>query len=106
MAKAGETVLGDSGRLSRKLAFVLRADVVVSTRLVRHDETVARERFPDSFSRVSQVVDQYGGIAHEVPGDALIADLSRASDAVCTALTSRDNNSTNCHLSPVLDRLR
>ena len=71
---------------SRKLAVILHADVVGSTDLVRLNETVAHERMQDTFRRLSETIESYGGIAHELRGDALVAEFGRASDALCAAL--------------------
>jgi adenylate cyclase len=73
-------------RLSRKLAVLLHADVVGSTSLVQKNETLAHERIVDAFKRFSATIESYGGIAHEIRGDALLAEFDRASDAVSTAL--------------------
>ena len=37
-------------------------------------------------NRFSETIERYGGRAHEVRGDALVAEFARASDAVCAAL--------------------
>ena len=71
---------------SRKLAVILHADVVGSTALVQKDESLAHLRIREAFQRLSKVTKDYGGAAHEVRGDALVAEFSRASDAVCAAL--------------------
>ncbi len=71
---------------SRKLAVILHADIVGSTALVRRDETLAHARIHDAFRRFSEAIDAYGGTVHEVRGDALVAEFSRASDAVSAAL--------------------
>ncbi len=71
---------------SRKLAVILHADIVGSTALVRRDETLAHARIHDAFRRFSETIDAYGGRVHEVRGDALVAEFSRASDAVSAAL--------------------
>jgi len=67
---------------SRKLAVILHADVVDSTPLVRLNETIAHERIQDTFRRFSEAITGHDGIAHEIRGDALVAEFSRASDAV------------------------
>ena len=74
------------GHHSRKMAAILHADVAGSTGLVQLDEAVAHERINEAFSRFSQSIEQYGGTVHEIRGDALVAEFSRASDAVCAAL--------------------
>ena len=70
----------------RKLAVILHADVVGSTALVQRNESVAHERMQDVFRRFSATIESYGGVAHEIRGDALVAEFARASDAVSAAL--------------------
>lgn len=64
----------------RKLAVILHADVVGSTSLVQKNETLAHERIRDTFQRFSETISAYNGIAHEITGDALVAEFGRASD--------------------------
>ncbi len=64
----------------RKLAVILHADVVGSTSLVQKSETLAHERIRDTFQRFSETISAYNGIAHEIRGDALVAEFDRASD--------------------------
>ncbi len=71
--------------LLRKLAVILHADVVGSTRLVQLNETLAHERIQAAFHHLSETIENYGGIAHELRGDALVAEFERASDAVAAA---------------------
>ena len=73
-------------RLSRRLTVILRADVVGSTLLVQRDESVAHSRIRAAFSRFAQTIIAYGGAAHEIRGDALVAEFARASDALPAAL--------------------
>lgn len=84
--------MAGAGRSPRKLAVILHADVVGSTALVRLNEALAHERFQDVFLRLTRAIEAYGGIAHEVRGDALVAEFNRASDAVCAALVFQDGN--------------
>ena len=70
----------------RKLAVLLHADIVGSTLLVRNNETLAHGCIQDTFQRFSEVISNHGGTAHEIRGDALVAEFSRASDAVSAAL--------------------
>lgn len=77
---------------TRKLAVVLHADVVGSTKLVQRNETLAHNRVQDAFRRFSKIITSYGGIAREIRGDALIAEFPRASDAVCAALRFQQLN--------------
>ncbi|MDJ0957706.1 MAG: adenylate/guanylate cyclase domain-containing protein [Arenicellales bacterium] len=71
---------------SRKLAVILHADVVGSTTLVKLNETLAHERIRDTFRRLSEKINDHNGIAHEIRGDALVAEFARASDTVSAAL--------------------
>jgi adenylate cyclase len=85
-------------RQSRKLAVILHADVVGSTTLVQLSETLAHERIQNAFHHLSSAISAYGGIAHEIRGDALVAEFARASDAVCAALRFQQSNTeTNTH---------
>jgi TolB-like protein/class 3 adenylate cyclase len=77
---------------SRKLAVILHADVVGSTNLVQRDETLAHTRIQDVFHRFSETIELYGGATTELRGDALVAEFSRASDAVCTAVAFQAEN--------------
>ena len=69
-----------------KLAVILHADIVGSTALVREDERVAHERIQDTFRQFSDTISTYEGITHELRGDALLAEFTRASDAVAASL--------------------
>ncbi len=77
---------------TRKLAVLLHADVVDSTRLVQKDESIAHQRIRGAFQRLADMTVAYGGIAHEIRGDALVAEFSRASDAVSAALAFQAAN--------------
>ena len=70
----------------RKLAVLLHADVVDSTALVQANEALAHQRILSCFQYFAGIIKSYGGAAHEVRGDALIAQFERASDAVSAAL--------------------
>jgi adenylate cyclase len=76
----------EKDRLSRKLAVILHADVVGSTLLVQQNETLAHERIQATFNNFSETISSYGGVTHELRGDALVAEFDRASDAVAAAL--------------------
>ena len=80
---------------ARKLAVLLHADVVDSTRLVQKDESLAHQRIHNVFQRLAEKTAAYGGVAHEVRGDALVAEFSRASDAVCGGLAFQADNILN-----------
>jgi len=84
----------------RKLAALLHADVIGSTSLVQKNETLAHERIQDTFRRFSKTISHHGGIAHEIRGDALVAEFARASDAVSASLAFQaDNTSQNEQIS-------
>jgi adenylate cyclase len=70
----------------RKLAVLLHADVVGSTALMQANEALTHQRILSCFQYLAGVIKSYGGTAHEVRGDALIANFERASDAVSAAL--------------------
>jgi adenylate cyclase len=70
----------------RKRAVLLHADVVDSSALVQANEALAHQRILSCFKYLAGVIKSYGGTAHEVRGDAMIAEFERASDAVCAAL--------------------
>jgi adenylate cyclase len=76
----------------RKLAVLLHADVVGSTALVQLDETLAHQRIQDTFRRFSATIASNNGIAHEIRGDALVAEFARASDAVSASLAFQAAN--------------
>ncbi len=85
-------------RLTGKLAVILHADVVESTRLVQQDEHLAHSRIRDAFKRFGDTITAYDGRVRELRGDALLAEFERASDAVCAALAFQavqdEHNST------------
>jgi adenylate cyclase len=75
-----------------KLAVILHADIVGSTALVHKNEQIAHERIRAVLNRLSQSVSEHAGIAHEVRGDALVAEFARPSDAVTAALAFQELN--------------
>jgi len=76
----------EKGRLSRKFAVILHADVVGSTKLVQQNEILAHERIQDAFQRFSGNIEKYQGHVLELRGDALLAEFERPSDAVTATL--------------------
>jgi len=78
-----------------KLAVLLHADVVESTALVRRNESLAHQRIQDTFRRLSETIAAHEGIAHEIRGDALVAEFARASDAVSASLTFQAGNTAH-----------
>jgi adenylate cyclase len=84
-----------------RLAVILHADVVESTTLVRQDERLAHQRIQAVFRDVASLVGRYGGTVNELRGDALVAEFSRASDAVLAALAAQEAN--RAHLSGLED---
>ncbi len=81
-----------AAQLPRKLAVILHADVVGSTTLVQQNETLAHERIQAAFRNLASSIEDYGGITHELRGDALVAEFERASDAVAAALSFQAEN--------------
>ena len=81
--------------LSRKLAVILHADVVGSTALVQRNETVAHERMQAAFHQFASAITAYGGVAHELRGDAIVAEFERASDAVAASLAFQARNAAS-----------
>ncbi|MFA9419905.1 MAG: adenylate/guanylate cyclase domain-containing protein [Gammaproteobacteria bacterium] len=82
----------NKNNLSRKLAVILHADVVGSTSLVQRNETLAHKRIQAAFRQFSETIVVYGGIAHELRGDAIVAEFERASDAVAASLAFQIQN--------------
>jgi adenylate cyclase len=82
----------EKDQLSRKLAVILHADVVGSTSLVQQDEALAHKRIRNAFNHFSKTIAAYGGIAHEIRGDALVAEFERPSDAVTAAIAFQASN--------------
>ena len=69
-------------RLPRKLAVILHTDVVGSTALVQRNKSLAHACIQGAFRRFSLTNEAYGGVTHELRGDALVAEFARATDAV------------------------
>lgn len=89
---------------TRKLAVVLHADVVGSTGLVQSNETLAHERIRDAFLRFSEIISSYNGAAHEIRGDALVAEFARVSDAISASLAFQIGNTA--HNEGLADSIR
>ena len=89
---------------SRKLAVILHADVVGSTLLVQTNEMLSHERIRDAFKRLTDITQEQRGTAHEIRGDALVAEFSLASDAVEAALSFQDSNKD--YLESLTDEIR
>ena len=75
-----------------KLAVLLHADVMGSTELVQRDEALAHEKIQQAFHHLSGVITAHQGIAREIRGDALVAEFSRASDAVSAAVAFQNEH--------------
>ena len=84
----------EKDHLSRKLAVLLHADVVESTSLVQNNEILAHERIQGTFRRFSETISNYGGVALEIRGDALVAEFAKASDSVSASLAFQAANTT------------
>jgi TolB-like protein len=66
--------------------------------LVQKNETLAHERIQDVFRRFAKTISDHDGIAHEIRGDALVAEFARASDAVSASLAFQVANTTHNEL--------
>jgi class 3 adenylate cyclase len=53
--------------------------------LVQLNETLAHQRIQGAFRRFSKVITSHDGVAHEIRGDALVAEFARVSDAVAAS---------------------
>ena len=78
----------------RKLAVLLHADIVDSTRLVQRNDVIAHERMREAFRRLGEIARSFQGTVREVRGDALVAEFPRASDAVAAAIDFQETNAT------------
>ncbi len=96
-----------SGPPASRLAVILHADVVGSTRLVLRDERLAHQRIQGVLQRLCATVAQYGGAARELRGDAVVAEFGRAGDAIAAAVAFQSSsallNATRIgHIEPQL----
>ncbi len=87
----------------RRLAVMLHADVVGSTALVQLNESLAHQRIQGAFRRFSEIISSHGGIAHEVRGDALLAEFAKASDAIGAAAAFQAANAA--HIDGLADEV-
>ena len=78
--------------LDRKLAVILHADVVGSTRWVQKNESLAHQRIVNSFKQLASDISEFDGVVQEIRGDALLAIFPRASDAVNAALAFQNHH--------------
>ncbi len=89
---------------TRKLAVLLHADVIDSTLLVQINETIAHARIQDVFKRFDVTITKHNGTTQEIRGDALVAEFSKASDAVTAALEFQSANTS--HNKGITDEVR
>ena len=89
---------------ARKLAVLLHADVIGSTLLVQLNETIAHARIQDVFKRFDLTITKHNGTTQEIRGDALVAEFSKASDAVTAALEFQSANTV--HNKGITDDVR
>jgi len=73
----------------------MHADIVGSTALVQLNESLAHQRIQDTFRRFSETIAAHSETAHEIRGDALLAEFSRASDAVSASTAFQIANTTH-----------
>jgi len=69
-----------------RLAVILHADIIGSTELVQKDERLTHERIRSAFLHLAERSATHDGLAHEIRGDALVAEFKRPSDAVSAAM--------------------
>lgn len=81
--------------LTSQLAVLLHADVVGSTALARQNEGLAHQRIVSVFRRLSETISSYDGLAREIRGDALVAQFSKASDAISASLAFQAANAVH-----------
>ena len=74
--------------------------MVGSTALVQLDEALAHKRIRGAFRRFADIIATHGGIPHEIRGDALVAEFSKASDAVSAALGFQVANASHNEAIP------
>ena len=60
--------------------------------MVAANEIIAHQRMQDAFHRFAVTIRKYSGMAHEIRGDALVAEFTRASDAVNASLEFQTEN--------------
>ncbi len=89
---------------SGKLAVILHADVIDSTRMVQLDEQLLHQRIQDTFHRFSDTIGEYSGRVLESRGDAILAEFERPSDAVSATLAFQQTQSE--YLSTVSDEIK
>ena len=89
---------------SGKLAVILHADVIDSTRMVQLDEHLLHQRIQDTFRRFGDTISEYSGRVLESRGDAILAEFGRPSDAVSATLTFQQNQSD--YLSTLGDEIK
>ena len=82
------------------LAVILHADIVNSTADVQRDEVSAHIRFQEAFRLLSEAVTDFQGRIREVRGDALVAEFSRASDAIQAAARFQGSRNAGSATSP------
>lgn len=78
---------------SGKLAVILHADVIDSTRMVQLDEQLLHQRIQDTFRSFSDTISEYSGRVLESRGDAILAEFERPSDAVSATLAFQQTQS-------------
>jgi adenylate cyclase len=81
----------DSGRLDRKLAAILYADVAGYSRLTGEDEEGTHRRLSAYLDAITTTINGYHGEVLHYAGDAVLADFTTVSDAlICAAAIQED----------------
>ena len=87
------------GRLPRKLAAIVYADVVEYSRLTGEDEDATHRRLTEYLDLISRTVEHHRGLVMHYAGDAVLAMFTAVVDALaCAAQIQRDLNSRNSDL--------
>ncbi|NCF29453.1 MAG: tetratricopeptide repeat protein [Gammaproteobacteria bacterium] len=87
------------GRLPRKLAAILYADVVEYSRLTGEDEDATHRRLSEYLDLISRTVEHHHGQVMHYAGDAVLAMFTAVVDALaCAVQIQRDLNSSNSDL--------
>ncbi len=81
----------DSGRLPRKLAAILYADVAGYSRLTEEDEEGTHRRLSAYLDAITTSIEKHNGKVLHFAGDAVLSDFATVSDAlICAAAVQQD----------------
>ena len=90
----------DSGRLPRKLAAILYADVAGYSRLTEEDEEGTHRRLSAYLDAITTSIEKHNGKVLHFAGDAVLSDFATVSDAlICAVTVQQDLKHRNKDLS-------